>query len=99
MVEDELFRHSATHQLGQSIFHVNLIIGEAVLYWQRHCYPEGTAAGDNAHLVYRIRFGEKFGYQGMADLMKGGVALFFLTHDHALALGTHEDLIFSQLQV
>ena len=42
---------------------------------------------------------EKLGHEGMAHLMKGGVALFSLTHNHALALSAHHNLVFGPLQV
>ena len=81
------------------MFHIFFIIRKPVLYWQSHGNTQGTAAGNNAHLVDRVGSREEFGYQGMTDLVVRGVALLFLTHDHTFALGTHEYLIFGKLQV
>jgi len=60
---------------------------------------ERATSGDDGDLVNRIRLREHLGDQRVARFVVGRRLFFFLADDHALALGSHQDLVFRILEV
>ncbi len=99
VIENQFLGSSSTHQdcqitkeicAGVSMFFVNRkLLGQS----------ERPPTGDNRHFVNRVGAGNHSGDKRMPCFMVCGVSFFFITDDHALALGPHHDLVFRLFEI
>ena len=67
--------------------------------WQTHSHTQGATAGDDGYFVHRVALGQQLADQGVAGLVVRRIAALALRHDHALALGAHQDFVFRFFEI
>ena len=99
VLENQLFRRSAAHVDVKIVDQVFPRIGVFFLHRKLLGNTQGHPAGNNRHLVNGISARKKLGHQRVAGLVVRGDFLFFVTDDHAAALGAHHDLVLGAFKV
>ena len=89
----------AGHGHGQLLLGLVLVEVQAVHFRQGHHHPKRAAARDDRGLVDRIALRQRQPDDGVARLVIGGQALFFLVHRHGAALRAHQHLVLGVLEV
>ena len=71
----------------------------AIFLGQEHGHTQRPTSRDNRYLVDRIVLRHESADNGVACLVKSGVALFRFRHHHRPPLGAHHDFVFRQLKL
>ena len=99
LVHEHFFGDPAPEQHADLAQHEFLVVTVAVLCRQAHRHAQGTATRDDGDLVNRVALGQHLAEQRMTRLVVGRVFALFLRHDHAFALGAHQDLVLGLFKV
>ena len=99
LLHENFFGNTPPKQHTDLVQHVLAVVAVAVLGRQAHGHTQSAAARNHGDLVHRVALGEQFAYQGMARLVVRSVPALGLGHDHAFALGAHQDLVFCLFKV
>ena len=99
LVHKHLFGNAATEQHADLIEHVFAVVTVAVFFRQTHGHAQSATTRNDGHFVDWIAFRQQLTKQGVTGFMVSRVASLFFWHHHALALGTHQNLVLGLFKV
>ena len=99
LFHEHFFGNAATKQHADLVQHEVFVVAVAVFFWQAHGDTKGAATRDDGDLVHRVALGQQLADERVTGFVVGGVAALFFGHDHALALGAHENFVFGFFKV
>ncbi len=97
--KDQHLGDTPAKQTGNLAFQPLFAKAVTVFLGQEHGDTQRTTTRDDTDLVNRVMRRHQSSDNGVSGLMVRGEFLFFLTHHHGLALGTHHDLVLGFFQV
>ena len=99
LLQENLLGDAAAHQDGE--LRLEIIPGDGVLvvFRQLHRHAQRHTARDDGDLVQRIGVIAQCRHQRVAGLVIRGHSLLFVSEQHGLALGAHQDLVLGLLEV
>src|SRR5579875_2041892 len=99
LLAEDFFGAATAHHHGEAGLEVVLGDGVLVLLGEVDRDAERHAARDDRDLVQRVRMLAEGRYEGVAGLVVGGDLQLIRAAEHALALGTHQNLVLGDLEV
>ena len=99
LVHEDLFCDAPAKQHADLVEHVFAVVAVAVLRRKAHGHAQCAATRNDGHLVNRVALGQQLADQRVARLVVRGIDALALRHDHAFALGAHQNLVLRLLEV